>query len=116
VPGRPPCCLCTPCPRPAHRHPGHRLDAADNPTARRDAWCPRPPNLGTGPLLVILLGAPFLIWRSITAQRTVDLGAEALLNDTLNADATDLAARWQVTGSVEQVDQAVILTKWQDHL
>ncbi len=74
------------------------------------------PTLGTGALLVALLGAPFLIWRSIVAQRTVDLAAETLLNDKLNAAATDLAARRQVTRAVEQDDKEVILTEWQDDL
>ncbi len=71
---------------------------------------------GAGTVIVALLSAPFLIWRSIVAQRTVDLAAETLLNDKLNAAATDLAAHRQVTRSVEQEGKEVILTEWQDDL
>ncbi len=58
-----------------------------------------PQSLGLGALLVALLGAPFLIWRSVVAQKTLDLQDEALFNDKINAAAEDLAARRQVTRS-----------------
>ena len=54
--------------------------------------------LGLGALLVALHGAPFLIWRTVVAQNTLDtarkeaaLKEEALFNDKINAAAKDLA-------------------------
>jgi len=79
--------------------------------------------LGLGALLVALLGAPFLIWRTVvaqktldTAQRQTDLQDEALFNDKINAAATDLAARRQVTRVVQQDGKDVVLTEWEDDL
>lgn len=41
------------------------------------------PNLGTGALITGLLGAPFLIWRTIVAQKTVDLQREGHITDRI---------------------------------
>ena len=82
--------------------------------------------LGLGALLVALLGAPFLIWRTVVAQNTLDtarkeaaLKEEALFNDKINAAAKDLAARRQVTNTqsrrfLEKADTAD--TNWRDDL
>ena len=79
--------------------------------------------LGLGALLVALLGAPFLIWRTVVAQNTLDtarkeaaLKEEALFNDKINAAAKDLAARRQVTRLVIQDEKETILTEWEDDL
>jgi hypothetical protein len=92
-----------------------------------------------GALLVALLGAPFLIWRTLVAQRTLEatqrqtelqdedkrLREEAQFNDKINAAATDLAARRQVTrvaidpnGDIvrDKEGKETILTEWQDDL
>lgn len=50
-----------------------------------------------GLVLVALLGAPFVIWRSIVAARQVEIADESLFNDKINAAATDLAAQKNVT-------------------
>jgi hypothetical protein len=89
-------------------------------------------SLGLGALLVALLGAPFLIWRTLVAQRTLEatqrqteLQEEAQFNDKINAAATDLAARRQVTrvaidpnGDIvrDKEGKETILTEWQDDL
>jgi hypothetical protein len=80
-------------------------------------------SFGIGALLVALLGAPFLIWRTVVAQRTLEatqrqtvLQEEAQFNDKINAAATDLAARRQVTRIVGYGAQKRILTEWQDDL
>ena len=80
-------------------------------------------SLGLGALLVALLGAPFLIWRTLVAQRTLDetkrqtdLQDEAAFNDKINAAAKDLAARRQVTKIVQQDSKDVVLTEWEDDL
>lgn len=80
-------------------------------------------SLGVSALLVALLGAPFLIWRTLVAQRTLDetkrqtdLQDEAAFNDKINAAAKDLAARRQVTKIVQQDGKDVVLTEWQDDL
>jgi hypothetical protein len=86
-----------------------------------------------GALLVALLGAPFLIWRTLVAQRTLEATQrqtelqeeEAQFNDKINAAATDLAARRQVTrvaidpnGDIvrDKEGKETILTEWQDDL
>ncbi|MEJ6392351.1 pentapeptide repeat-containing protein [Gymnodinialimonas sp. 2305UL16-5] len=79
---------------------------------------------GTGALLVALLGSPFLIWRSMVGQSTLDetrfqtkLQDEALFNDKINAAAKDLAARHQVTTRLrEGTETEEIETEWQDDL
>ena len=80
-------------------------------------------SLGLGALLVALLGAPFLIWRTVVAQNTLDtarkeaaLKEEALFNDKINAAAKDLAATYQVTESAEQDGKQTFVTKWEDDL
>jgi uncharacterized protein YjbI with pentapeptide repeats len=80
-------------------------------------------SLGLGALLVALLGAPFLIWRTVVAQNTLDtarkeakLKEESLFNDKINAAAKDLAARRQVTRVVVQDEKETILTEWEDDL
>lgn len=87
--------------------------STDTPTA----------SLGLGALLVALLGAPFLIWRTLVAQNTLDtarkeaaLKEEALFNDKINAAAKDLAARRQVTRVAVQDKKEIILTEWEDDL
>jgi uncharacterized protein YjbI with pentapeptide repeats len=80
-------------------------------------------SLGLGALLVALLGAPFLIWRTVVAQNTLDtarkeakLKEESLFNDKINAAAKDLAARRQVTRVVAQDGKETIFTEWEDDL
>ncbi|WP_375551692.1 pentapeptide repeat-containing protein [Rhodophyticola porphyridii] len=43
-----------------------------------------------GALLVALLGAPFLIWRSVVAQKTVDVTEQGLITDRINAAVASL--------------------------
>jgi hypothetical protein len=50
------------------------------------------PNLGVGTLIVALLGAPFLIWRSMVAQTTVDLQKEGLMTDRISKAVEQLGA------------------------
>ena len=47
-----------------------------------------------------MIGAPFVIWRAVVAQKLADTQAESLFNDKINAAAADLAARRQVTRAV----------------
>lgn len=53
---------------------------------------PASPNLGAGALIVALLGAPFLIWRAIVAQTTVDLQKEGLMTDRIAKAVEHLGA------------------------
>ncbi|MFN3661727.1 hypothetical protein [Yoonia sp.] len=69
-----------------------------------------------GLVLVALLGGPFLVWRSYVAAQQANTAVEALLNDKINAAATDLAARRQVTRVVEQDGKEVVLTEWEDDI
>lgn len=55
------------------------------------------PNLGVGTLIAALLGAPFLIWRTAVAQKTVDLTAASQFNEKINAAIQDLYSQRQVT-------------------
>jgi hypothetical protein len=74
-------------------------------------------SLGLGALVVALLTAPFLIWRSVVAQGTLDTARDGLFNDRINQAAKDLAARRQVTkpGKSEEKEN-IILTEWEDDL
>lgn len=69
-----------------------------------------------GLVLAAFFGAPFLVWRTWVAARQTNLQDEALFNDKINAAATDLAARRQVTRVVEQDQKEVVLTEWEDDL
>jgi uncharacterized protein YjbI with pentapeptide repeats len=53
-------------------------------------------SLGLGALLVALLGAPFLIWRSVVAQRTLDTTRDGLVTDRINAAVVSLGAEKEV--------------------
>ena len=73
------------------------------------------PNLGVGALLTALLSAPFIIWRTMVAQWTVDHQRESLFNDKLNAASKDLAAWREVTRVVgEDGDERVLTTREPD--
>ena len=50
------------------------------------------PNLGTGALITGLLGAPFLIWRTVVAQKTVDLQREGHITDRIAKAVEQLGA------------------------
>jgi hypothetical protein len=71
-------------------------------------------SFGTGALIAAILGAPFVIWRSYVAQRQANTQDEALFNDKINAAATDLAARRQVTRITMHDGNEVVLTEWED--
>ncbi|WP_179380282.1 pentapeptide repeat-containing protein [Jannaschia marina] len=62
-------------------------------------------NLGL--LLVALFGAPFLVWRTMVAQRQADTADAALLNEKIRDAATGLSARRQVSGDDER-------DRWED--
>ena len=51
----------------------------------------------TGALIAAILGAPFIIWRTMVAAKQAAVQEEALFNDKINAAAEGLAARRQVT-------------------
>ena len=73
------------------------------------------PNLGVRALLTALLSAPFIIWRTMVAQWTVDHQRESLFNDKLNAASKDLAAWREVTRVVgEDGDERVLTTREPD--
>ena len=69
-----------------------------------------------GLVVAAFFGAPFLVLRTWVAARQTNLQDEALFNDKINAAATDLAARRQVTRVVEQDQKEVVLTEWGDDL
>ncbi len=73
--------------------------------------------LAFGTLLAAILGAPLIVWRSWVAQKTAAIAEESLFNDKINAAATDLAARRQVTRVVKDKDGIeTVLTEWEDDL
>jgi uncharacterized protein YjbI with pentapeptide repeats len=69
-----------------------------------------------GLVLVALLGAPFLIWRSVVAAKQAEISDEALFNDKINAAAKDLAARREVTEVFEVDDRKDVLASIEDDL
>ena len=50
------------------------------------------PSLGVGTLIIGVLGAPFLIWRTMVAQTTVDLAKENHVTDMINKAVEGLGA------------------------
>ncbi|WP_322893551.1 MULTISPECIES: pentapeptide repeat-containing protein [unclassified Yoonia] len=69
-----------------------------------------------GLVLVALLGGPFLVWRSYVAAQQANTAVEALFNDKINAAATDLASRRQVTRATGSGKSKRVLTYWEDDL
>ncbi|WP_242494312.1 pentapeptide repeat-containing protein, partial [Loktanella sp. IMCC34160] len=69
------------------------------------------PNLGVGTLVAALLGAPFLIWRTMVAQKTVDHAAKSLFNEKINAAVQDLYSQRQVTWTNDDEEH---FNAWQD--
>jgi len=67
------------------------------------------PSLGVGTLIIGVLGAPFLIWRTIVAQTTVDLAKENHVTDMINKAVEGLGAqkisKYQVRDESGQVRQ-----------
>jgi uncharacterized protein YjbI with pentapeptide repeats len=57
-----------------------------------DEKLPFTASLGIGAILVALLGAPFLIWRSVVAQRTLETTQDGLVTDRINAAVASLGA------------------------
>lgn len=49
-----------------------------------------------GLVLAAVLGVPFLIWRTLVAQKQADVAEQALFNDKLKAAADDLHARREI--------------------
>lgn len=73
-------------------------------------------SLGTGALVVALLGAPFLIWSTVIKHRTLALSETALFNDKISAAVEGLYSRRQVTRVITAGDEEKILTEWQDDI
>ncbi|OAN78343.1 hypothetical protein A8B82_11545 [Sulfitobacter sp. EhC04] len=48
-------------------------------------------------IIVAMIGAPFVVWRSVVAQRQVGLADQALTNDKMDKAVADLHAQRQVT-------------------
>ncbi|WP_461428948.1 pentapeptide repeat-containing protein [Gymnodinialimonas sp.] len=70
-----------------------------------------------GLVLAAFFGAPFLVWRTWVAARQTALQDEALFNDKINAAATDLAARRQVTRVLHKgTEKECIALEWEDDL
>ena len=69
-----------------------------------------------GLVLVALLGAPFVVWRSIVAARQVEIADESLFNDKVNAAATDLAAQKNVTEIIVNEAEKSVLQTVEDDL
>ncbi|MFW5642058.1 MAG: hypothetical protein ACOCY0_04745 [Roseicyclus sp.] len=61
-----------------------------------EADLPPPASFGMGALLVALLGAPFLIWRNVVAQETLETTRGGLVTDRINAAVASLGAEKEV--------------------
>ncbi len=61
-------------------------------------------SLGLGALLVALLGALFLIWRSLVAQRTLDTTRDGLVTDRINAAVASLGAEKEIKRQLKAAD------------
>jgi uncharacterized protein YjbI with pentapeptide repeats len=75
--------------------------------------------LSIGALLVALLGAPFLLWRNVVAQETLETTQDGLVTDRINAAVASLGAEKEVNRigrSVSYKVDAIWHTEfeWQD--
>ncbi len=52
---------------------------------------------GTGAVIVALLGAPFVIWRAVVAQRQADIAQEGHITDRINTAVQGLGAEKEVS-------------------
>ena len=52
---------------------------------------------GTGAVIVALLGAPFVVWRAVVAQRQADIAQEGLITDRINTAVQGLGAEKEVS-------------------
>lgn len=60
-----------------------------------------PQSLGLGALLVALLGAPFLIWRSVVAQKTLDTTMHGQVTQRINEAVAALGAEREIKREVQ---------------
>ncbi|WP_169711683.1 pentapeptide repeat-containing protein [Henriciella litoralis] len=67
-----------------------------------------------GLVLAALLGAPFIVWRSVVAAEQSKTAAEALFNDKVNSAAQGLVSRHQV--SCKDITSGERYVEWQDDL
>lgn len=58
--------------------------------------------LGTGALAVAIIGAPFVIWRAIVAQKTVDVQEQGLITDRINKAVQGLGTEKTVIRNGEE--------------
>ncbi len=69
-----------------------------------------------GLVVAAFMGAPFVVWRTVVADRQARIADESLFNDKLSAAAEGLGARRQVTERVGEGERQQVLTEWQDDL
>ena len=62
------------------------------------------PNLGAGALIAAILSAPFVIWRTTVAQRTVDLQHQGQITDRISKAVEQLGAEKTVKYRVTDAD------------
>jgi len=64
-------------------------------------------------IIVAMIGAPFVVWRSVVAQKQVGLVDQALTNDKMDNAVADLHAQRQVT---KWSDEGVASNGWEDDI
>ncbi len=64
-------------------------------------------------IIVAMIGAPFVVWRSVVAQKQVGLADQALTNDKMDKAVADLHAQRQVT---KWSDEGVASNGWEDDI
>lgn len=67
-----------------------------------------------GLVLAALLGAPFIVWRTIATERQTNLAEESLYNDKINAASHDLSARIEVFRLLENGPASEYVKFWED--
>lgn len=69
-------------------------------------------SFGLSGVIVAMIGAPLVVWRTTIAQKQTETAEEALFNDKINAAVSDLHAQRQVTKWKEEGQP----TGWQDNV
>ena len=69
-----------------------------------------------GLVLAAILGAPFVVWRTLVAAKQASIAEQALFNDKINSAAQSLTSRREVTRTISQEGRETVLKEWEDDL
>ncbi len=69
-----------------------------------------------GLVLIAVVSAPFLIWRTMSLAKQVEIADSVHFNEKVSHAVRDLTARFEITRIVIQDEKEIVLKEWQDDL